>query len=49
MASDERDEPTKSKQINSRIFLQNLLGHRVVCTLTDGRTATGDFECVDRL
>jgi small nuclear ribonucleoprotein (snRNP)-like protein len=37
------------RKINSRTFVQHLLGQRVVCTLTDGRTATGRLVCVDRL
>lgn len=40
---------TTERNINSRIFVQHLLGQRVVCTLSDGRTATGRLLCLDRL
>jgi hypothetical protein len=36
----------KSSQRN---FILNLLGEKVICTLSDGRTASGRFICLDRL
>jgi len=35
--------------MDSRAFVRSILGQTVVCTMTDGRTATGRFLCVDRL
>lgn len=30
-------------------YMKNILGEKVVCTLDDGRKATGQFICMDRL
>lgn len=35
--------------IDSGVFVQSILGQMVVCTLSDGRTASGRLVCVDRL
>jgi hypothetical protein len=40
---------TDPAAVDSKVFVQSILGHTVVCTLSDGRTATGRLVCVDRL
>jgi hypothetical protein len=39
----------KIRDVDSMDFVRSILGQRVVCKLSDGRTATGIFVCIDRL
>ena len=43
------EDHTSPENVDSRVFVQSILGQRVVCTLSDGRTAMGRLMCVDRL
>jgi hypothetical protein len=36
-------------EINTKTFVRSILGQKVVCTLSDGQTASGRLICVDRL
>jgi hypothetical protein len=44
-----RDTSTCATEIDSKSFVQSILGEQVVCTLSDGRKASGRLMCVDRL
>ncbi|KAL7578750.1 hypothetical protein ACA910_015983 [Epithemia clementina (nom. ined.)] len=44
MGMDQQQDHSKEKAA-----INNLLGCRVRCTLSDGRTATGRFICIDRM
>jgi hypothetical protein len=50
---DDADNDTTTMITNdsssSELFVQKLLGQKVICTLLDNRTATGRFICLDRL
>eukprot|EP00522_Entomoneis_paludosa_P007145 CAMPEP_0172449790 /NCGR_PEP_ID=MMETSP1065-20121228/8397_1 /TAXON_ID=265537 /ORGANISM="Amphiprora paludosa, Strain CCMP125" /LENGTH=114 /DNA_ID=CAMNT_0013201529 /DNA_START=39 /DNA_END=383 /DNA_ORIENTATION=- len=41
------DSPTKAAA--AKMAVEGLLGTRIHCTLSDGRTATGRLVCVDRM
>lgn len=34
---------------SSKEGIRSLIGSRIVCSLSDGRTTTGKFVCIDRL
>ena len=47
--SDKNNHNNNNNNSIERLAIQNLLGCRIQCTLSDGRTTTGRFICLDRL
>ena len=44
-----RNDVETSEEKEAQAYISSILGQKIKCTLDDGRTATGEFICLDRL